>query len=157
MLKSVLAGCALALSVWSASWAVPPVEDYGKLPATTAMKLSPSGERMAFISVDHAGARKLVVMTVDGKPLSIAALNDNKARTLSWADDDHLLIMVTAMVKDTDDGYNRSGYYTGELPVVIVLNLKANKTYELLARHQESDATTLGFYGTAARAGHAYA
>ena len=65
----VLAGLiGVLLLVWTApAFAVPPIEDYGKLPAIEQAQLSPSGERLAFIAV-VGDSRKLFVRTVAGEP-----------------------------------------------------------------------------------------
>ena len=46
--------------------APPPVEAYGKLPAVEQVRLSPSGQRYAFIAV-IGEQRRLVAVTADGE------------------------------------------------------------------------------------------
>jgi hypothetical protein len=51
--------------------APPPVEAYGKQPATEQISLSPSGQRYAFVAV-VGERRRLIAMTADGKLAQLA-------------------------------------------------------------------------------------
>src|SRR5258706_7448848 len=76
--------------------ASPPVEAYGRHPDVELMRLSPSGERYAFIAV-VGETRKIVVGTFDGKVLLAESIGTAKVRNIRLADDDeHLTITVTA-------------------------------------------------------------
>ena len=76
--------------------AAPPLEAYGNLPQVELMRVSPSGNRIAMIGVDHE--KRLLVLSEAGtnKVLRAAAVGENKIRDISWAGDDHLLVTITA-------------------------------------------------------------
>ena len=93
---------ALALAaVWMAPCishaAPPPVEDYGKLPALDLVRLSPSGERCAFV-LDDGKARRLFVTTTGSKALQAFNVGAVKVTSLRWAGDDYVLIQTSATV-----------------------------------------------------------
>jgi hypothetical protein len=47
---------------------LPPLEDFGRLPAMSSVTLSPSGQRYAFVA-EVAGVRKLYVATTANRPI----------------------------------------------------------------------------------------
>lgn len=82
-----------------AQGAPPPIDAYGRLPAVEDVSLSPTGQRYAVITV-VGGDRRLVAMTVDGSKVLFAGdLGKTKARAVEWADEDHLLVSLTATAK----------------------------------------------------------
>jgi dipeptidyl aminopeptidase/acylaminoacyl peptidase len=82
----------------------PPLEAYGRLPSLEEVQISPDGTHIAFVQTD-GDTRLLVVKTLaDQKVASILGVGKNKLRSLKWADDTHLLIIVstTAQVMDLE-------------------------------------------------------
>jgi dipeptidyl aminopeptidase/acylaminoacyl peptidase len=75
----------------------PPVEDYGRLPAMEFVRLSPSGDRYAFIA-DDGQTRRLYVVTIDNKPLEVRDVGTTKVRDLRWVGEDRLLITNSSTV-----------------------------------------------------------
>lgn len=113
--------------VWTgAALAAPPLEAYGRLPAMASARLSPSGDRYAYLGLDK-GERKVVVRSVDGKPLAMAPIGEAKVRTLRWAGESHLLIGITKT-------YNRNMDWglAVELFNVLSLNIENGKQVWLL-------------------------
>jgi acetyl esterase/lipase len=119
--------CALALFGTLAAIAEsraepPPIEAYGRLPATDLVALSPSGQRIAMIQV-AGDARTVVVSPVDGaKPLAQAPVGSAKVRYIEWAGEDHLLVFVTQTAKYGSDP-------VGELETVVSMNIGTGKTW----------------------------
>jgi dipeptidyl aminopeptidase/acylaminoacyl peptidase len=122
----------------------PPVEDYGKLPGLDMIRLSPSGQRYAFI-LDDGKARRLYVATTDNNPLQILNIGDKKVTDIHWAGDDFVLIQTSATVNIGPD------YMVGkeELAAVSVLNLRTHNFIQVFSKADNIDHTVLGSYGTA--------
>ncbi len=132
--------------------APPPVEAYGRLPAVEDVSLSPSGQRYAVITV-VGGDRRLVAMTVDGSKVLFAGdLGKTKARAVHWADEDHVLVTLTATAKLGKE-FTRS---MNELAAVVVVNVKAQTRFGVFkGRHGVAEAVW-GAFGFATFAGHSY-
>lgn len=75
--------------------AAPPVEAYGKLPAVDYMRLSPSGDKLAYVATD-GDTRRIMVVGADLKPISAGDLGDLKVRDVEWAGDEHVMIESSA-------------------------------------------------------------
>src|ERR1700722_19528083 len=100
----------------------PPVEAYGRLPAIEMVRLSPSGQRYAFIAVD-GDQRKVFAATVDNKALAAIPVGTAKVRKIEWAGEDHLLVTTTTTVH-LDAAF---GAQQQELHSVIAINLVTGK------------------------------
>jgi dipeptidyl aminopeptidase/acylaminoacyl peptidase len=73
-----------------------PLEVYGRLPYIENVALSPDGSRIALVRT-NADARALFLISLSdgkltGKPL---ALGGTKLRSITWADNDHLMIFTS--------------------------------------------------------------
>jgi dipeptidyl aminopeptidase/acylaminoacyl peptidase len=143
---------AATLSIFTSAKAAPPIEDYGKLPAITDVRLSPSGERVAFIATEGE-TRTLNIVTADAKPLAKVAIGSSKVRDINWAGDDYLLITTRATVTLSID-------FTvpkHELETVIVFNVRTGKEFQVFNRqHELVSNAVFGRFGTAEVDGHWY-
>src|SRR5260221_8644170 len=83
--------------------AAPPVADYGRLPAVEEMRLSPSGEKLAYFTVS-GDTRQVAVRKVAGPVLSAVSTGELKPWRLEWMDDVHLLIVTSRTLGVTDNG-----------------------------------------------------
>ncbi len=131
----------------------PPVEDYGKLPGMEMVKLSPSGQRYAFVAT-VGEKRKLIVATTDNQPLQIDDLGAIKVENIRWAGDEHLLVFVSSTVHlGLDFAVDKT-----ELDGVIVVDLKDHKTFSVFGGPYQSRVakTVVGFYGVAQVKGRWY-
>jgi dipeptidyl aminopeptidase/acylaminoacyl peptidase len=87
---------------WAALLALPitghptPLEVYGRLPAIEDVSLSPDGSRIAFVTTTQNTRVIQVVSLADRKLLGGLRVGEAKLRSISWADDNHLLIMTSA-------------------------------------------------------------
>ena len=100
MLKKLLAaaGAALAItmvgSVAASAPATPPppISAYGQLPGLDQVTISPDGTRLAFIG-QVGDKRRLGVKGLNGQDLANVELGDVKIRSISWLDDNHVVIV----------------------------------------------------------------
>jgi dipeptidyl aminopeptidase/acylaminoacyl peptidase len=127
---------AVLFSLWALAFtarAAPPVEVYGKLPALDLVRLSPSGERIAFIAVDGE-KRKLFVRKTGGDALLVNPVGNTKIRDLEWAGEDYVLVIASIALKygpgDRDMWHIRNRYETG---LIFVADLKTGKVWRVLA------------------------
>ncbi len=126
--------------LFAPTWAraSPSIESYGKLPALDMVRLSPSGEKIAFI-VHDGDTRKLFVRSVGGDALLVSPVGTSKIRGLEWAGDDYLLISVSATLKFGTGALNKWSYSTrAELFLVFIANLKT-KSFSQMFKNQQFD------------------
>jgi dipeptidyl aminopeptidase/acylaminoacyl peptidase len=137
---------ALALSLGRLAFAAPPIEAYGKLPGVENVKISPSGQRLAFIAA-VGDDRKLLVTTADSKPLTSANVGAAKVRALEWAGEKYLLVTLTATVNIGLD----FRVPVQELETVVVINADTGKDIQVFgAAHADKVANiVVGRYGSA--------
>jgi dipeptidyl aminopeptidase/acylaminoacyl peptidase len=104
--------------------AAPPLDTYGRLPALEMVRLSPSGEYIAFIAVDGEN-RKLFVRKVGGDAILVSPAGTAKIRDLEWAGDDYVLVSAYKSVELGEDVLNKFNQYTkGNLAAILVVDLK---------------------------------
>lgn len=131
--------------------AAPPVESYGRLPSVELMRLSPSGERYAFVAV--AGeSRKLVAATFDNKLLEATAVGDNKVGQVQWADDGHLLLTTRATFDDPVRFYRPY-----DLDSVIDIRPDSHIVTTIYKGVDSVAPTVVGYFGSGSADGHAIA
>jgi len=133
-----LAAGLLALSMAPQARSAPPLEAYGKLPALDMVRLSPSGDKIAFVAVDGE-TRRLFIRKVGGDALMVNTVGSGKVRDLEWAGDDYVLIKASATVKFGNGALDKWSYTTrAELMVVFIANLKT-QTITKMFNHKELD------------------
>jgi dipeptidyl aminopeptidase/acylaminoacyl peptidase len=119
-----------------AAWCAPPIAAYGKLPALDLVRLSPSGDKIAFIAVD-GDDRRLFVRNVGGEAVLVDPVGNNKIRALRWAGDDYLLVLASATAKFGTGALDKWSYSTrAELFVDLIVDLK-NHTLKKMFDHHE--------------------
>ena len=142
----------LALAPLGAMATPPPALDlavYGRLPNIELMRLSPSGERLAYLQV-NGDDRRLVIKDLVGKTVFAGSVGDNKIRDLDWAGEDHLVITATATQRSDDFPDKNEWSHT------IVADVATQKVIEVFATSQTILRTTFGYHGAVARSGHWY-
>lgn len=70
-----------------------PVEAYGRLPDLENVGISPDGTRLAFAGAIGEQRVVSVINIADKKPVLVLKTGNDKIRSLSWIDDDNLLIV----------------------------------------------------------------
>ena len=156
LLVSFVAAVLAASSAFAAEPVVrqlPPLEDYGKLPAMAFVTLSPTGQKYAFISNSN-GKSRLVVATVENKLIEAPELGAVKVRSLQWAGEDHLLVYTSATV-ELGIGFTVD---KGELGAVLAFDLAHRKAFSVFISQNQTRVanTVVGSYGAAMLDGRWY-
>lgn len=133
----VLAGL---FACFSARAAPPPLSAYGRLPAISAVAMSPSGDRFAMAAADGKGGWNVIVRTAAGAPVAAVVFKEANIRRLEFAGEDELLIFEIALSKQ--ERWLREPDY--ERQDVMVFNVKTRKTYLML---QDSGVVRRYVYG----------
>lgn len=142
-----LAGAALASEPAAAE--PPPLAAYAALPVLDRVTVSPSGERLAYELTQH-GRRYLVARPIDGRPLTVQAIDDVKLRDISWVGDHHLILSISDTV--------HVGIVVGgrhELMQHLAIDLRDGSTRSLLNHSQVMNAS-FGEHGYVQRDGAWY-
>ena len=144
---------AVMLYLGGSARAAPPIEAYGALPAVDMMVLSPSGNRFAYIETDGE-KRRLIVATIDKKPLLAQPLGTVKVRGLEWAGDDHIMVISSATAQLPIEFTK----HTQELSTIVVFDLSHRQMVPIFGKgHEERVANVvIGNYGTVQVDGHWY-
>ncbi|MGL6223572.1 MAG: hypothetical protein ACRC6L_08310, partial [Steroidobacteraceae bacterium] len=92
-------GAVSAQTVATAAAIPPPLESFGRLPATRLVRMSPNGKLIAMEEEQPGGVRQVTIIDVDaGKTHQTVAIDvANKLRELNWADDETLLLEISVM------------------------------------------------------------
>lgn len=125
MKRNLLAAVAAAATLFAgASTAQAPLEAYGRLPAFDLVEVSPSGDRLAFVSV--AGEERILLITeITGQedldqPLGSTLLGrvragETKVRSLHWMGETHLLAVTTTTTRLSHFDRYRGEYALGQI------------------------------------------
>lgn len=149
-LPAFAAMAAASLALPAAAVTVPPVADYAKLPAAENVRLSPQGDKIAYLAFTQ-GKRAIVAQSVDGHVLVAANAGDQKLRYLVWADDTHLILGFDAHVNsDALLGYQ------GDVAESVVINVQTGKSFGVFASTPHILKTTFGYFGHAGQGGHVF-
>ena len=126
----------------TASAAPPPLTAYGDLPALEDMTISDSGKKIAF-AARIRGERRLIVIGDDRKPAINAPLADVKLRSIRWAGDSAVLVVVSH-TENLGPGFtttNFEAFQTYSVPV------DGSKPDWIFARNPDVAHATFGDYG----------
>lgn len=116
--------------------AAPPLETYGKLPALDLVRLSPSGNKIAFIAVDGEN-RKLFIRQTGGDALLVAPVGTTKIRDLEWAGEDNVIITASVTFNYRTGGLNIwQAPGKTELGFLFLASLKTGHVTRLLGNDQ---------------------
>jgi dipeptidyl aminopeptidase/acylaminoacyl peptidase len=130
--------------------AAPAVEVYGRLPAVELMRLSPDGQRLAFVAVSGE-QRKLFAADLHGKVLIQAPVGQTKVLQVRWVGEDHLLVTTSATADlRVDFGYKY------ELETVYDIDLTASKAFTIFQGHKSIAGTVFGAFGTSVEQGRPF-
>ncbi len=107
--------------------AAPAIEAYGQLPALDLVRLSPSGNRIAFVAVDGE-TRKLFIRKVGGDAMMVETVGTAKIRDIEWAGEDYAIVLGTVTLKVGDglvDKWSRSS--REEIPLILIVDIAQGK------------------------------
>lgn len=117
LMSAASAAVLLAVAVPAAAQtpAPPPVEAYGRLPALAQVRLSPDGDKVAFIA-QVGEQRRLGVQSIDGKPIALIGLGEQNVVDVRWGGPKHVLITtrqtkaIPFVTDDIADFFNTQSY-----------------------------------------------
>jgi dipeptidyl aminopeptidase/acylaminoacyl peptidase len=111
-----------ALSAATVACAAPPLEAYSRLSEIEGVDLSPSGDR--FMLIGRIGdQRRISVRRTDGELEYLANLGPTRLSSVSWAGEDHLVIMLRSTV-----GGALTNLPLQEWSAAVLVDLKTKKT-----------------------------
>ncbi|HEY5070793.1 MAG TPA: prolyl oligopeptidase family serine peptidase [Caulobacteraceae bacterium] len=146
----------LAVVLAARASAAPAIADYGNLPAIDLMRLSPSGERIAFVAVT-GDDRSLFVRKVGGDALLVRKLGESQVRQIQWAGDDFVIVLATTTVKFGNREVDKWSYSTRALvEIAFIVDLKTDTVRQIF----DSKGNTMflglvsGFWGARQIDGH---
>src|SRR5690606_15003807 len=124
MLK--IAFLSLAFLVSAASLAAPGIKDYGSLPNTSMMSISPNGKTVAFRTVQDDRDMLTVISLTDKKLVSGLDLTKIQPKTIFFANDESVYLKAS--------DYGRVAGFRGkfESSTGFVLDIRTNKVRQLL-------------------------
>ncbi len=128
--------------------AAPPLATYGRLPALEFVRLSPSGDKIAFVAVDGE-TRRLFVRKVGGDVMLVEKVGESKVRGLEWAGDDLVLVEASGTLKFGNGILDKWSYSTrAEIFMALVVNLKTKEISKVF-HHQQAISleSVTGDYG----------
>lgn len=127
---TIFAACGLSLIPQLARAA--PLDLYGHLPTLEDMALSPNGSRVAFVRTTGDTRAIVVFSLADNKPITGMRIGDQKLRGIRWADENRLMIIVSAAAQPQDVPgviFTKRGEWFG----LQIYDVAKNKTYPLPA------------------------
>jgi len=98
-----------------AAYAVPPLSTYGALPSLELVQLSPSGQRLAFITVMSEQRALAVVELATNAVLGRLGIGEAKVRDLEWVGDERLLITTSTTRSLPEIGVSRRELFVGQI------------------------------------------
>jgi len=129
----------------------PPLSLYGNLPGVEGAALSPSGDLLAMVGMAD-GARRLVVLDKEKRPLLALPLDDAKIRGIYWAGEDMVLVHATNTTRLDADFYADKA----ELSSMIVVPLNGEKMWAVFAKDKRITGGIQHFLGIQERNGRYY-
>lgn len=138
ILRSGFIAALVAVAPATGLGAVPPIADYGRLPAVEQIRLSPSGEKLVVIAVvaDH---RRVIIKPTSASPLVAIDAGVLKLRGVDWLGDDHVLIQAS----------NALDVYDEKLEAMqsTIVNAKTGKFFAVFQNQGKIFPATFGFEG----------
>ena len=130
--------------------APPPIEAYGRLPATEFVALSPSGQQIAFAAVS-GDTRRLVIRSVDGRASTSSDIGTAKVLEITWVGEDHVVLMI-----GVTDQIGHGDWGAAETPRSLVLNPKTKQTFIPFLHATDALSAVSSYYGARSVDGHLY-
>jgi dipeptidyl aminopeptidase/acylaminoacyl peptidase len=93
----------------------PPLSAYGALPSLELMQLSPSGQKMAFITVIGETRALAVIDLVNDRSMGGANVSESKVRDLQWIGDERVLVITSSTETLPEVGIYRRELYVGQV------------------------------------------
>ena len=135
----VVGAAATAQAEAAAVKAPPPLEAYGAAPAIEFMELSPSGDRVARITVVGETRAIIVTRMTTGENVFAAAVGEVKVRDLRWIGEGHVLVVTSQTRSIPMLGVPRSELFFGQ-----IVDLEKKKLVQVLDRTPDVLAVLYG-------------
>jgi dipeptidyl aminopeptidase/acylaminoacyl peptidase len=124
----------------------PPLEEYGALPRTETVELSPDGTMIAMVETQN-DARLLSIKRTDETVLARAALGDLKLAGLEWVGNEYVIVYLHQTSRLSVGGSDQ------EFTQGVVLDVKDGKSHALMRSSPEYLPAVFGHYGVAQQDG----
>ena len=135
-LIAVLIAVALAVilprSVVAQTIEPPPLSAYGDLPSLELVALSPSGRRLAFITVVDETRTLAIIDVTARRPLHVIEVGEVKIRDLTWVGETRVLITSSITQAVRSIGIPRSELHLGQL-----FDMEEQRIFQILERSRE--------------------
>jgi len=112
---AALPGIAAAQTVTAPDAGPPPLAAYGALPSLELLQLSPSGQRLAFISVAGEQRRLILLDLTAFAPIANVAVGEAKVRELRWLGEDRILIITSETRSALNLGIEDAEFAAGQV------------------------------------------
>lgn len=94
---------------------VAPLEAYGALPAIEFVQVSPSGDRLAYVTVAGDQRALIVSRLADGQLLAGARVGDAKVRDIQWVGENAVLSTTSTTQSIPLFGVSKSEFFMGQI------------------------------------------
>jgi acetyl esterase/lipase len=94
---------------------VVPLDVYGALPAIEFVQISPSGDRLAYVTVAGDQRALMVTRLADGEMLSGARVGDAKVRDVQWVGEDAVLSTTSTTESIPMLGVGKTEFFMGQI------------------------------------------
>lgn len=122
VIRVALAALLVVAATVSATWGgraraddLLPLSAYGSLPSLELVELSPSGDRVAFITVAGEQRRLAVVDVVKERSLGGVIVGEAKVRNLQWVGDERVLVTTSSTETFPSLGIRKRELYIGQI------------------------------------------
>ncbi|MNS60635.1 Prolyl tripeptidyl peptidase precursor [compost metagenome] len=93
----------------------PPLSAYGALPSMELVEVSPSGARLAFVTVAGEQRTLVVLDTASREQLGGVGIGDLKIRNLDWIGDEQVMIITSTTMSIPDAGVIEQEVYSAQI------------------------------------------
>jgi acetyl esterase/lipase len=94
---------------------VAPLSAYGALPGIEMVEISPSGDRLAYVTVIGEQRAMLITDLESGATLGGARVGENKVRDLKWVGEDHILATMSHTTSLPRLGLGKTEFLSGQI------------------------------------------
>lgn len=107
--------CASSSVVAQSRSASAPLSAYGALPSTELVEVSPSGDRLAFVTVTGEQRTLVVLDTASREQLGGVGIGDLKIRNLDWIGDEQVMIITSTTMSIPTAGVIEQEVYSAQI------------------------------------------
>ena len=115
MLRSAVAWASLFVAVSASAQEAAPLSVYGNLPAYDQVRLSDSGDRLAYISIVGEDRSLIINDLADMSLIGGVRAGQVKVRGLDWVGENYVLVQTSATQASELTGGRRTEFYDGQI------------------------------------------